>query len=129
VLKFLLVMAMAPLHVLLGIPIMMMQDILASDYYLELGRTWGPSLAADQYTGGTILWAFGDVSAGLLVVAFMRQWYRSDERDARRTDRHLDRIYGTGPTITPWWLAGTSDDEVRKAHQADTHSRSGGDGG
>lgn len=107
--RFLLVVGLAPIHILLGIPIMMMDTLVAGDYYLALGRDWGLSMMRDQYVGGGILWAFGDVSAAVLVAVFIRQWYRSDEREARRTDRQIDRIYGTGPTVKPWWLLDDQD--------------------
>lgn len=114
VFKFLLVIGMAPIHILLGIPIMMMDDLISGDYYIALGRTWGPSPADDQYIGGAILWGFGDLSAAALIGVFVRQWYRSDERLARRTDRRLDRLHGDSATITPWWLVkpGAEQDDV-----------------
>ena len=34
-------------------------------YYRELARPWGPTLSADQYAGGGVLWATGDL-VGLL---------------------------------------------------------------
>ncbi len=108
VFKFFLVVGLGPVHVLLGIPIMLMSTLLAGDYYTALGRTWGPSLMRDQYIGGGILWGFGDVSAAVLVAAFAAQWYRTDRRDAVRTDRQLDRVYGDSPTMTPWWLTDTT---------------------
>lgn len=105
VFKFLLVVGMAPIHILLGVPIMMMDTLIGGDYYLALGRDWGPSPEQDQFIGGAILWGFGDLAAAALIGAFLRQWYRSDERMARRTDRQLDRLHGASTTITPWWLA------------------------
>lgn len=102
--KFMLVLALAPMHILLGIPIMLMNEVLAEGFYLEVARTWGPTLLDDQAVGGGVLWGFGDVAAAALISAFVMQWYRSDERDARRTDRALDRQYGSGPTMPPWWL-------------------------
>ncbi|OZM76398.1 cytochrome c oxidase assembly protein [Pseudonocardia sp. MH-G8] len=107
VFRFLLVVGMAPVHIVLGIPIMMMDNLFAPDFYLELGRTWGPDPVDDQQMGGAILWGFGDVSAAALIGAFAKQWNRSDERLARRTDRQLDRAYGNATTIRPWWLPDT----------------------
>ena len=109
VFRFILVVGLAPIHILLGIPIMMMDDLLAGDYYLELGRAWGISPMRDQYIGGGILWAFGDVSAAALIAAFTRQWHRSDEREARRTDRQIDRVSGSSATVTPWWMTDATD--------------------
>ena len=108
-LKMLLVVGMAPIHILLGIPIMMTSTLFAAEFYTALDRDWGPSLLDDQHLGGAILWGFGDIAAIALIFAFTRQWYASDERTARRTDRQLDRLYGDGPTIRPWWLTDTTD--------------------
>ena len=104
-LKFMLVLGMAPLHILLGLPIMMMDSLIAGGYYLGLDRSWGPTPLSDQHIGGAILWGFGDISAGVLVAVFAREWSRSDERAARRTDRMLDRRYGENAMMRPWWLA------------------------
>ncbi|MBN9098009.1 MULTISPECIES: cytochrome c oxidase assembly protein [unclassified Pseudonocardia] len=109
VLTFFLVVGLGPVHILLGIPIMMMNTLLGGGYYESLDRTWGPTLLGDQNLGGGILWGFGDVSAAVLVAAFAAQWYRTDRRDAVRTDRALDRIYGDSPTMTPWWVADATD--------------------
>lgn len=107
--RLLLVLGMGPVHILLGVPIMLTQRLFAADFYTALGRDWGPSLLDDQHVGGAILWAFGDISAAALVGAFVVEWYRSDSRLARRTDRQLDRLYGTRSTITPWWLTDAAD--------------------
>lgn len=91
------------MHVLLGIPLMMSSTVIAADFYRELGRTWGPSPLADQHIGGGILWVFADVVSIIFLIAFGIQWMRSDRRESRRVDRHLDRIHGTSLTTRPWW--------------------------
>lgn len=103
-LRFLLVVGMAPMHVLVGLPIMLSDQPYAADYFLALGRNTPAEILTDLNTGGALLWAFGDVSAIVLIVGFVTAWSRSDARDARRLDRALDRIHGSGPTMTPWWL-------------------------
>lgn len=105
--RFLLVVGMAPMHVLIGLPIMVSDRSYALDYFLELGRNTPAEVLTDLNTGGALLWAFGDVSAMVLIIGFVTAWNRSDDREARRLDRALDRIHGTGPTITPWWLEAT----------------------
>ena len=107
--KMLLVVGMGPVHILLGVPIMMSKSLFAADHYLSLMRDWGPSALEDQHIGGAILWGFGDVSAIALIGAFVVQWFRSDERTAGRTDRQLDRLYGDAATIRPWWMGDAAD--------------------
>ena len=86
---------------------MMGTQVFAYDYYAALGRAWGPSLLADQQLGGSLLWALGDVTTLLFVVGVIVQWVRSDAREARRTDRQLDRINGDASTVAPWWQTPT----------------------
>lgn len=103
VFRFLIFLGLAPMHVLLGIPLMLSSGVIAEDYYRELGRTWGPSLLTDQFIGGGILWVFADVVSLIFLAAFGYQWMRHDRRETRRVDRHLDRMHGDSPTTRPWW--------------------------
>lgn len=105
--RMFLIIGVAVSHVLLGVPIMMGTQVFAYDYYDALGRAWGPSLVADQQLGGSLLWALGDVTTLVFLIGVIVQWVRSDAREARRTDRQLDRIYGDAATVPPWWLAST----------------------
>ena len=111
-LRFMLVLGLAPMHILLGIPIMLMKAVIAEDFYLEVARDWGPTLLDDQAVGGGVLWGFGDVSSAALIGAFVVQWYQSDEREARRVDRQLDRLHGAGQMMLPWWLEPERDDQA-----------------
>ena len=83
-----------PMHAWLGISIMSGSQIIAGDYYRELGRTWGPSLASDQAIGGGLLWSTGDFISIVLFIIIFGQWVRADEREARRVDRRIDRAEG-----------------------------------
>ncbi|MET9608090.1 cytochrome c oxidase assembly protein [Streptomyces sp. NPDC006512] len=56
-----------------------------------VGRTWGPDLAQDQYNGGAIAWATGDIPVLITTITLAVQWVRSDRREARRDDRQIDR--------------------------------------
>jgi putative copper resistance protein D len=101
--RFMMFLGLAPMHVLLGIPLMMSSQVIAEDFYRELGRDWGPSLLTDQYIGGGILWVFADVVSLIFLAAFGVQWMRHDRRETRRVDRHLDRLYGDAIMTPPWW--------------------------
>lgn len=104
--RFMLILLLGPMHVLLGVPVMMGDDVFALDYYRELGRTWGPSLVEDQQFGGGLLWVFGDVVTVAFLAGVFAQWLRSDSREAKRVDRNLDRLYGDGPTMpAPWTVS------------------------
>lgn len=85
-----------PVHIIVGLSLMMSNEIVAEDYYRSLDRQWGPSLERDQYTGGGIIWGTGDIVGLLYVAVLCSQWIRSDEREARRRDRTDDRLRAAG---------------------------------
>lgn len=100
------VLALGPMHVILGIPIMLSDTLLAGDFYLEPARTWGPPALEDQAVGGALLWIFGDAVSVLFLPGLLTRWARADDREARRTDRKLDRQLGAETATTPpWWEA------------------------
>jgi len=80
-----------PFHAFLGLSLMMQDTVIARDWYAALGRTWGPTLRADQEMGGGLLWASGDLVGLLFFGTMFFQWQRAEERKARRDDRRLDR--------------------------------------
>lgn len=98
--RLLLLFVTMPFHAFFGVALMSMTDVIAPEYYDQLGRTWGPTLLADQSTGGAIAWAFGEIPTLIVVIALAFQWYQSDERRARQAERRADaraaRTGGTG---------------------------------
>jgi cytochrome c oxidase assembly factor CtaG len=85
------VFATLPFHAFLGVAVMSMTTLIAGEWYAEIGRTWGASIASDQRTAGGILWAAGDVVGLIVLGALAVQWMRASEREAEREDRRLDR--------------------------------------
>ncbi|MEU3163211.1 cytochrome c oxidase assembly protein [Streptosporangium sp. NPDC006930] len=81
-----------PFHAFFGIALMSMSTVLASDWYDQLGRTWGASSIEDQQTGGAIAWAFGEIPTLIVLIALAYQWWRHDDRGARRADRRADAV-------------------------------------
>ncbi len=89
--RMLTVLATLPFHAFLGVTIMSMKDLIASDWYLSLGRTWPPTPADDQQIAGSILWGSGDIVALVIFGVLFFQWVRHSFREAERVDRQLDR--------------------------------------
>lgn len=81
---------MLPFHAFLGVTIMDSPQLIASDYYVALHRSWGDSLIADQQLAGGMLWSSGDSIAAILVAVIFVQWARASDREARAIDRRLD---------------------------------------
>ncbi|SEG85517.1 putative copper resistance protein D [Nonomuraea solani] len=79
-----------PFHAFFGIALMMMGSVIASGWYEQLGRTWGATLLQTQQDGGAIAWGFGEIPTLIVLLAIAVQWYKDDDRQARRADRRAD---------------------------------------
>lgn len=80
-----------PFHAFLGTAIMGASRLIAEDWYVAFGRTWGPSPLDDQVMAGGIMWATGDFTMLSAMTAIVIQWVKASQREARRIDRELDR--------------------------------------
>ncbi|WP_206427094.1 cytochrome c oxidase assembly protein [Microbacterium sp. Y-01] len=83
------VLAAMPFHAFFGVILMTSPSIIAEDFYLRLALPWA-DLQAQQYLGGGVAWAGGEIPLMIVIVALGIQWSRQDARDARRKDRHID---------------------------------------
>lgn len=102
-----------------GVVIMTMHGTIAEGYYRGLNRTWGPSVKWDQTIGGGLMFTIGELIALPFLVLLVVAWIRSDEQQARETDRLLagdtPAAVGStgpetapdgshlGPSTRPWW--------------------------
>jgi putative membrane protein len=75
--RLLAVLLAVPLHAFLGMALLQSERILG-------GGGWS---LADQHLGAGLLWATGDLLAGIAAVVIFFQWVASDERQATRLDR------------------------------------------
>ncbi|MFG6279783.1 cytochrome c oxidase assembly protein [Microbacterium sp. 5K110] len=80
------------MHAFFGIAIMMNSGLMAAEWFGAMGRQWGATPLQDQYTGGGVAWSVGEIPTLILAIAVAIQWSRSDERQQRRRDRHVDRV-------------------------------------
>ncbi|WP_392507361.1 cytochrome c oxidase assembly protein [Naumannella halotolerans] len=87
------VFAAMPFHAFFAVIVMSAEVIIGADFYPLLGLTWGPDLATDQELGGQLTWALGEFPLLVVVVALLIQWFRQDNREARRKDRAMDAGY------------------------------------
>ena len=80
-----------PFHAFFSIAVMSSNTVFALDYWKTLDRPYRTDLLADQYLGGGMAWATGEVPLLLVMIAILFQWFRSDAREAKRFDRAEDR--------------------------------------
>lgn len=83
------VLAAMPFHAFFGVILMTSGVIIAEDFYTYLGIPWA-NLEAQQYLGGGVAWAGGEIPLLIVIVALCVQWARQDAKDATRKDRHFD---------------------------------------
>ena len=79
------------LHSFFAVPIMMSDTAFATEWYSQVQPPWITNPAADTRTAGGIAWGIAELPTLLLIVVLGVQWSRSDEREARRRDRRVDR--------------------------------------
>ncbi|MFD7504357.1 cytochrome c oxidase assembly protein [Streptomyces sp. NPDC059850] len=79
-----------PFHAFFGIALMMASAPMVGSFEHPPGSL-GIDALADQNAAGGIAWAFSEVPSVIVLVALVYQWYKSDQRQARRDDRTADR--------------------------------------
>jgi putative copper resistance protein D len=89
--RFGLLLVTIPFHAFFSIAVMSSKNVIAESYWRIIDRPFRTDLLADQYLGGGISWALGEVPLVIVLGAMFVQWIRSDRRDARRLDRAADR--------------------------------------
>ena len=58
-------------------------------YYVNLVRTWGPSVVDDQQIAGGIMWISGDVVFMAAIMLILRGLLRNEEREAKANDARV----------------------------------------
>jgi putative membrane protein len=79
-----------PFHAFFGIALMMASAPMVETYE-HPPASLGIDALADQNAAGGIAWAFSEIPSVLVLLALLFQWYRSEQRQARRKDRAADR--------------------------------------
>lgn len=79
-----------PFHAFFGIAIMMASEPMLTTFK-HPPASLGIDALADQTAGGGIAWAFSEIPSVVVLVALLFQWYTSEQRQARRSDRAADR--------------------------------------
>jgi putative membrane protein len=88
--RLLYVLVLLPFHTFVGVALLTMNTVIASDWYDGVERSWGASPLADQRTGAGLLWVSGELFGLLCIGIVVYQWMNAEERAAARHDRRLD---------------------------------------
>lgn len=79
-----------PFHAFFGVAVMQSATLLTTSF-AHPPLSWALNPLTDQHTGGGLAWAFSEGPALLVLAALFTQWYRDEDRAARRRDRAADR--------------------------------------
>ncbi|MBT2368209.1 cytochrome c oxidase assembly protein [Streptomyces sp. ISL-10] len=79
-----------PFHAFFGIALMMATQPMVKAYE-NPPASLGIDALSDQNAAGGIAWAFSEIPSVVVLIALVFQWYRSDQRLAKRRDRAADR--------------------------------------
>lgn len=90
VIRILELFAAMPFHAFFGVAVMMSSSLLTTTF-ANPPASWGVDPGSDQSTAGGLAWGFGELPTLIVLLILFLQWSKSDEREARRTDRKADR--------------------------------------
>ncbi|MBB3043802.1 cytochrome c oxidase assembly protein [Nocardioides soli] len=125
-----LLLVVMPFHSFFAIAVMNESTVIGGGYYRLLDRPYATDLLQDQYVGGSLTWALGEVPMVLLLMTLVIQWYRSDAREAVRHDRRADRDDDAELVAYNRMLGGLAahDDELRTVDRGAVDRGAGGAG-
>jgi putative membrane protein len=90
VLRMLELFAGMPFHAFFGIALMMASQPMVKTF-LHPPASLRVDPLNDQTAAGGIAWAFSEIPSVIVLVALLFQWYTSERRQSRRSDRAADR--------------------------------------
>lgn len=79
------------IHGFFAVAMMMGTEPLAVEWYGIVRPEWVTDPLQDTLFGGQIAWGISEIPTLIVLIVIAVQWSRSDEREARRTDRQAER--------------------------------------
>ncbi|MBW9204998.1 cytochrome c oxidase assembly protein [Mumia sp. zg.B53] len=123
--RFVILLVTIPFHAFFSIALMAMTTVVAGGYYTSLDRPYATDLLEDQYLGGGIAWAMGEVPLVLVMGALFVQWFRSDAREAVRHDRSANQNDDADLTAYNAYLAQLAEQRPRRGPGERTEETAG----
>ena len=78
-------------HGFFAVALMMRNAPLAPEWYSLVQPDWVSDPIADSAMGAQVAWGLSEIPTVVLIIVIAIQWARSDDREARRSDRQADR--------------------------------------
>lgn len=89
--RMVLMMAAPLFHSFFAIALMMSTRPIGASWYGRVQPPWMTDPLRDTLLGGQVAWGVGEIPTAIVLVSLAVQWARSDEREAKRRDRQVDR--------------------------------------
>jgi cytochrome c oxidase assembly factor CtaG/putative copper export protein len=96
IVRIVILFAAMSIHAFFSIALMSTSTLIDGGLYQSLQTPWLGDLLADQYAGGAVGWAMGEIPILMALVATFIQWNRDDSREAKRIDRNEARMAAMG---------------------------------
>ena len=96
VVRIVILFAAMSIHAFFSIALMSSTSLLDGGYYAGIGNPMNLDLLENQYTGGAIGWAMGEIPILIALAAAFIQWMRDDKKETNRIDRSAARASAMG---------------------------------
>ncbi|GAB3587294.1 cytochrome c oxidase assembly protein [Calidifontibacter terrae] len=98
-------------HSFFGVALMTGTQLLAGDFFHQIGLSYVPSLLVDQQRAGTIAWGLGEFPTLIITLLIAFEWVRRDKSEADRQERKAQRDGDADLNAYNDYLAGLSRNE------------------
>ncbi len=89
--RFVMLLLALSVHGFFAVALMMGTQPLAIEWYGLVQPPWITDPMEDTLDGGQVAWGLSEIPSIIVLVVIAVQWARSDEKEARRSDRQADR--------------------------------------
>lgn len=89
--RLLMLLAFVSLHAFFAVAIMMSTIPLGTEWYSQVQPPWLMDSLKDSVDGGGVAWGIGEIPTLVVMLVVAIQWARSDDREAKRRDRRVER--------------------------------------
>jgi putative copper resistance protein D len=96
VVRIVILFAAMSIHAFFSIALMSATTLLDGGYYSSIGNPMNLDLLQNQFTGGAIGWAMGEIPILIALAAAFIQWMRDDKKETKRIDRNAARASAMG---------------------------------
>ena len=96
IIRLVILFAAMSIHAFFSIALMSASTLVDGGYYNAIGNPLNLDLLENQFTGGAIGWAMGEIPILFALAAVFVQWMRDDRKESKRIDRNSERASAMG---------------------------------